>query len=113
MREVSPRTSYPGAGEILPLDMPMNVCVTENDGSFKANISAVFIADNTFRIVLYKILGLLTLGTIRSVLLLAPFALMGLFTGMKCCGHMDEKTVRRITIALLILSGISLVLKNL
>ena len=87
--------------------------VTETDGSFKANISAVFIADNTFRIILYKALGLLTLETVRSVLLLIPFALLGLFTGMKCCGHMNENTIRKITTVLLVLSGISLVLKNL
>ena len=87
--------------------------VTENDGSFKANISAVFIVDNTFRIILYKTLDLLTLGTVKSVLLLIPFALLGLFTGMKCCGRLNEKNVRKITIVLLILSGISLVLKNL
>ena len=87
--------------------------VTKNAGSFKANISAVFVIDNTFRIILYKMLGLLTLGTIKTVLLLIPFALLGLFTGIKCCGHMDEEIVRRLTTALLILSGISLVLKNL
>ena len=87
--------------------------VTENDGSFKANISAVFIADNTFRIILYQTLGLLTLGTLQSVLLLIPFALLGLITGMKCCGHLNESSVRKITTVLLILSGISLVLKNL
>ena len=87
--------------------------VTKNNGSFKANISAVFVIDNTFRIILYKMLGLLTLGTIKTVLLLIPFALLGLFTGIKCCGHMDEEIVRRLTTALLILSGISLVLKNL
>ena len=40
--------------------------VTKNDGSFKANISAVFVIDNTFRIILYKTLGLLTLGTIKQ-----------------------------------------------
>ncbi len=87
--------------------------VTEHDGSFKANISAVFIADNTFRIILYKALGLLTLGTVKTVLLLIPFALLGLFAGMRCCGNMNEKNVRKITTVLLILSGISLVLKNL
>ena len=87
--------------------------VTETDSSFKANISAVFIVDNTFRIILYKTLGLLTLGTVKSVLLLIPFTLLGLFTGMKCCGHMNENNVRKITTVLLILSGISLVLKNL
>lgn len=87
--------------------------VTETDSSFKANISAVFIVDNTFRIILYKALCLLTLNTVKSVLLLIPLALLGLFTGMKCCGHMNEKNVRKITTVLLILSGVSLVLKNL
>ena len=87
--------------------------VTETNSSFKANISAVFIVDNTFRIILYKALGLLTLGTVKAVLLLIPFALLGLFTGMKCCGHMNDKKIRRITTVLLILSGISLVLRNL
>lgn len=87
--------------------------VTENDESFKANISAVFIVDNTFRIILYKTLGLLTLVTVKSVIILFPVALLGLFTGIKCCGHMNDKNVRKITTVLLILSGISLVLKNL
>lgn len=87
--------------------------VTETDSSFKANISAVFIVDNTFRIILYKALGLLTPGTVQAVLLLIPCALLGLFTGIMCCGHMNEKNVRKITIVLLILSGISLVWKNL
>lgn len=87
--------------------------ITENDESFKANISAVFIVDNTFRIILYKTLGLLTLSTVKSVLLLIPFALLGLFTGIKSCRHMNEKNVRKITTVLLILSGISLALRNL
>lgn len=87
--------------------------VTENDGSFKANISAVFIVDNTFRIILYKTLGLLTFVTVKSVLLLTPFAMMGLYTGVKCSGHVNENNTRKITSVLLILSGISLFLKNL
>ena len=87
--------------------------VTKNDGSFKANISAVFVVDNTFRIILYKTLGLLTLRTIKTVLLLIPFALIGLLTGMKCSESMNENKIRRITTVFLILSGISLVLKNL
>ena len=87
--------------------------VTEDGGSFKANISAVFIVDNTFRIVLYSVLGLLTLDTVKSVLILIPFALLGLFAGMKCSNYMDEKLIRKITSVLLVLSGISLILKNL
>lgn len=87
--------------------------VTEDGCSFKANISAVFIVDNTFRLVLYSVLGLLTLDTVKSVLLLSPFALLGLFAGIQCGRHMDENLVRKITSFLLVLSGISLILKNL
>lgn len=87
--------------------------VTDEDSSFKANISAVFIVDNTFRIILYSALGLLTFDTVLSVLKLIPFALLGLFLGIKCSNHMDGKNVKKITSVLLILSGISLILKNL
>ena len=87
--------------------------VTEDSGSFKANISAVFIVDNTFRIVLYSVLGLLTFDTLKTALLLLPFALAGLFLGMKCSSRMNESLVKKITSILLVLSGISLILKNL
>lgn len=87
--------------------------VTEDGSSFKANISAVFIVDNIFRMILYTALGLLTTDTVRFALLLIPFALLGLFAGMKCSSRMDEKLVKKITSVLLILSGISLILKNL
>ena len=86
--------------------------VTEDGGSFKANISAVFIVDNTFRIVLYSVLGLMTFDTLKTALLL-PFALAGLFLGMKCSSRMNESLVKKITSILLVLSGISLILKNL
>ena len=87
--------------------------VTEDGGSFKANISAVFIVDNTFRIVLYSALGLLTFDTLKTALLLLPFALAGLFLGMKCSSRMNESLVKKITSVLLVLNGISLILKNL
>lgn len=87
--------------------------VTEDDGSFKANISAVFIADNTFRIVLYGLLGLLRQDTARAVLLLIPFASLGLFAGIRCSSRMDERLVRKIVSVLLVLPGISLILKAL
>ncbi len=87
--------------------------VTEDGSAFKANISAVFIADNIFRLILYSALGLLTMDTVRLALLLIPFALLGLAVGIKCSDHMKEKLVKKMTSILLILSGISLVLKNL
>lgn len=87
--------------------------VTQNDSSFKANISAVFIADNTFRFILYSALGLLTINTVKTTLLLIPFGLLGLFAGIRCSSRMNERIIRRLTAALLVLSGLSLILKTL
>ncbi len=80
---------------------------------FKANISAVFIVENTFRLFLYGALGLFTAEIFRTFLLLIPFALLGLFLGIKSSGVLSEKLVRRLTAVLLIVSGISLVIQNL
>lgn len=87
--------------------------VTEDSESFKANISAVFIVDNTFRVILYSCLHLLTLQTIKMSLLLIPFALGGLIAGIKCSRKLDDKLVRKCTVILLVISGVSLILKNL
>lgn len=99
-----------GVGALLAAYMGR---VTEDSGAFKANISAVFIADNTFRVVLYSILGLLTADTVKTVLLLMPFGLLGLFAGIRCGRRMNETLIRRATALLLVLSGISLIVKNL
>ena len=87
--------------------------VTDNGSSFKANISAVFIAENTFRIVLYCALHLLTPAGIRMSLLLLPAAFAGLGLGIFTGKHCSEARVRRLMAGLLVLSGISLIIKNL
>lgn len=87
--------------------------VTDDSVSFKANISAVFIVENTFRIILYGSMHILTFHTVKMSLILIPCALFGMFTGVKCSSIIEEKRVSRITAVLLIISGISLMLKNL
>lgn len=87
--------------------------VTEGGDAFKANISAVFIVDNTFRMVLYSVLHLLTFQTVKTALLLIPFALLGLFLGMRSSRRLNEASVRKLTAVLLALSGVSLILTNL
>ena len=87
--------------------------VTETDSSFKANTSAVFIADNSFRVLLYSALGLLTNDALKTALLLIPFGLLGLFAGIRCSRHVNDRIIRMLTAALLVLSGVSLILKNL
>ncbi len=87
--------------------------VTDDGSSFKANISAVFIVENTFRIVLYSGLGLLTLDTLKSAMTLMLFALIGLLAGIKCSSLLDEKLIKKIISIFLVLSGVLLILKNL
>ena len=86
--------------------------VTDDSQSFKANISAVFIVDNTFRIILYITLHILTLDTLKRSLILIPFVLIGLIAGMKCSSIMNKNLAKKITALLLVISGISLVIKN-
>ena len=86
--------------------------VTDDSQSFKANISAVFIVDNTVRIILYSTLQILTLDTLKRGLILIPFVLIGLIAGMKCSSIMNKNLAKKITALLLVISGISLVIKN-
>ncbi len=81
--------------------------------AFKANICTVFVIENTFRIGLYLFYGILTVATLKRALVLAPFMLVGLFTGMFSAGKISEHAVKKIVIILLIVSGVALILTNL
>lgn len=85
---------------------------THDANAFKANICTVFIVENTFRIILYSIYGIITIASLKKALILSPFMLAGLFAGMYCADKINEKTVKKIVIILLIISGISLILLN-
>lgn len=87
--------------------------VTDDSGAFQANICAVFIVENTFRIILYLTLDLLVWDTVRMALCLLPFALLGLWLGIRSGRRLDERRVQAIMAGLLVLSGISLIWKNL
>lgn len=87
--------------------------VTDTNEAFKANISAVFIVENIFRILLYSVLGVITPATLKQALLLMPFMLIGLSAGIWSCHFLNERFVRKLVIVLLILSGLVLLCKNL
>ena len=86
--------------------------VTESGDEFKANISAVFIAENTFRLILYSVMGIITLDGLKQALVLMPFVIGGLLLGMRSSKVLEEKTVKRLVIVLLIVSGAALILLN-
>lgn len=85
--------------------------VTESGSEFKANISAVFIVENTFRIILYSAIGVITPSSLKYSLMLIPFMLAGLFAGIKSAGILNEKTVKKLVIILLIISGVMLIVR--
>ncbi len=86
--------------------------VVDNTKAFKANICFVFAIENTFRIILYGITGIITLEGIKKVLLLAPFMLLGLGAGMLSSKVIDDSRIKKIVIVMLIISGIALFLSN-
>lgn len=86
--------------------------VTDTGDEFKANLSAVFITDNTFRIILYTVLGIITPESLKLSALLVPFMLAGLFTGIKSSEVLDDRVVKRLVAALLFFSGFMMVINN-
>lgn len=85
---------------------------TENNSQFKGNMCVVFLVENTFRIILYSVTGILTPVIFKSALLLLPFMLIGLAAGIFLSKKISEKIVKKIVIILLVLSGLSLVINN-
>lgn len=87
--------------------------VTEDSSSFKANMCLVFWAESTFRLILYRFWGIITLDILKQAILLFPLMLLGLILGMFSGRFLNERVIRKLVIFMLILSGIVLILNNL
>ena len=87
--------------------------VSEDSHAFKGNICAVFLAENTLRIILYAAWGILSLPLLRQALLLAPAMLAGLAAGMLAGKRLNERRVKRLVTVMLIISGLALIFQNL
>lgn len=85
---------------------------TSNQNQFRGNICMVFFVENTFRIVLYSMTGILNLMILKQALMLIPFMIIGLLTGIFLSHKSSEKIVKNFVIVLLIFSGISLIINN-
>lgn len=86
--------------------------VTDDSSSFKATICIVFLFENTLRVVLYAVWGILNLDLMKQAVNLVPFMLIGLCLGMKSSKILDEKVVKKIVIGMLMVSGMALVWNN-
>lgn len=87
--------------------------VTDDTGAFKGNICIVFLAENTFRIIMYAVSGIITVDILKQAVLLIPIMLAGLWLGVMSGIAIDEKIVKRIVVIMLIVSGAALVVNNL
>ncbi len=86
---------------------------TKDSHAFKGNICFVFFAENSVRMLIYICYGIITMATVKKVLVLIPFMLIGLFAGMKSSSVLDEKVAKKIVIIMLIISGVALIISNL
>ncbi len=84
----------------------------ENKSQFRANICCVFLVDNLFRLFLYWYTGLLTKEVLLTALCLSPAVALGMLAGIKADRRMNEKAVKNTVILLLLVSGITLVIKS-
>ena len=71
-----------------------------------------FFLENTFRIVLYASLGIITAATVRQAVILLPVMFVGMFAGMKSGSFLNEKSVKKLVILMLFLSGAALGVTN-
>lgn len=86
---------------------------TDQMSEFKSNICLVFFIENTFRIILYTITGIITVGILKNAIFMLPLMAAGLAAGILLSGKMSERVVKRTVIILLMLSGISLMISHL
>lgn len=87
--------------------------VTDNSSSFKANICVVFLVENTFRIILYGLWGIITFDILKQAIILVPLMLIGLVLGMLSGKVLKESVVKKVVIIMLMISGVALVVNSL
>jgi uncharacterized membrane protein YfcA len=85
---------------------------TQNSSEFRGNISVVFIVENTFRIILYLVTGILKMSLVKTAVILMPFMLLGLVVGILLSKKIQEKVAKKAVVIMLIISGCSLILQN-
>ena len=85
---------------------------TDTLSGFKANMSFIFVVENTIRLVLYIILKILNAEILTKALIMIPFMFAGLLLGMFASRFVNEKLAKKIIILALMVSGISLVVTS-
>lgn len=83
----------------------------KSKSAFKGNVTFIFFLENTFRIIVYIITGVMNFEIIKLALFGAPGVILGFIAGSKVDKKVSEKTMRLIIIILFMLSGLSVLVK--
>lgn len=86
---------------------------TKDQTGFRGNNCVVFSVENTFRLFLYGFSGILTAETVKTAFCLLPFMFLGLGIGIFFQKRLPERLAKLSVIALLIITGLSLIANNL
>ncbi|MCL1794978.1 MAG: sulfite exporter TauE/SafE family protein [Oscillospiraceae bacterium] len=86
---------------------------TENQNQFRGNLCCVFVLENIFRCPVYVIAGIFTWEIIKLSLMLLPIMAIGFLLGVAVSSRINDKISRYIIVILLIVSGSTLIVKNL
>ena len=86
--------------------------VTEDTKQLKANISFVFLSENTVRLVTYLAAGIITAASALTALKLLPVMLAGMFSGMYIGKKIPEKPVKIMVTIMLMVTGVILILNS-
>ena len=84
----------------------------ENRSQFRANICCVFLTENLFRLFLYRFTGILNREALYMAVFLAPAVILGMIAGVKIDKKMNETTVKKSVVVLLIITGALLFVKS-
>lgn len=72
----------------------------------------IFVIENTFRIGVYFLTGIITGAMTAKAAALVPFMILGLAAGIKSSSVLNELVVKRLMTVMLILSGAALIWNN-
>lgn len=85
----------------------------QHRSGFRASIGFIFLLENLFRILMYAITGVFTANAFRLTLAALPGVAAGFAAGLLVDKYLSEKTVRAIVIVVVMLGGLSVLLKAL
>lgn len=85
---------------------------SKTNNEFKSNMGFISLFENLLRVVLYVISGILTIETLKIALILIPFSILSLSLGLYVAKFVDENNAKKLAIALLIITGVVLIINN-